>query len=127
MDRYCPQHSALPGKLTAREALRLYARLRGVVPAQVEGTVEALLQRLDLTQYADRCAAWPHLVRVSLTNLALMLASYPVAHSSSLASSGPMQNLSTVQSQCDAGVSRQSGFGGLWAGCICAAFMAAVG
>ena len=51
---YCPQHSALPGKLTARETLRLYARLRAVVPAEVEAVVSALLHRLDLTQYADR-------------------------------------------------------------------------
>ena len=33
----------------------MYARLRGVVPALIPSTVDSLLSRLDLTQFADRC------------------------------------------------------------------------
>lgn len=51
---YCPQYDALPGALTGREVLTMYARLRGVRPADVKTTVEELLQRLQLVQYADR-------------------------------------------------------------------------
>lgn len=51
---YCPQFSALPGALTGREVLWMYARLRGVVPALIPSTVDSLLSRLDLTQFADR-------------------------------------------------------------------------
>ncbi|BDA45751.1 probable ATP-binding cassette sub-family A member 3 [Coccomyxa sp. Obi] len=51
---YCPQFSALPGALTGREVLRMYARLRGVPSAHIERTVEDLLQRIDLAEYADR-------------------------------------------------------------------------
>ena len=48
------QFSALPGALTGREVLRLYARLRGVPADMTEATVEQLLQRIDLAEYADR-------------------------------------------------------------------------
>ena len=56
---YCPQFSALPGALTGREVLWMYARLRGVVPGLVPSTVDSLLSRLDLMQFADRCDS-PH-------------------------------------------------------------------
>ena len=48
------QFSALPGALTGREVLRMYARLRGVPGALTEAAVEELLQRIDLAEYADR-------------------------------------------------------------------------
>ncbi|KAK9828547.1 hypothetical protein WJX72_000707 [[Myrmecia] bisecta] len=51
---YCPQFNALPGALTGREVLRMYARLRGVPADSVEDMIQLLLQRLDLGQYADR-------------------------------------------------------------------------
>ncbi len=51
---YCPQFSALPGALTGREVLWMYARLRGDVPGPIPFTVDSLLSRLDLTQFADR-------------------------------------------------------------------------
>ncbi len=35
----------------------MYARLRGVASAHIEHTVEDLLQRIDLAEYADRQAA----------------------------------------------------------------------
>jgi ABC-type multidrug transport system ATPase subunit len=53
------QFSALPGALTGREVLWMYARLRGVPSSHIERTVEDLLQRIDLAEYADRCASSP--------------------------------------------------------------------
>ncbi len=52
----CEQFSALPGALTGREVLQMYARLRGVPSDHIEHTVQDLLQRIDLTEYADRHA-----------------------------------------------------------------------
>lgn len=51
---YCPQASALPGALTGREVLRLYARLRGVPPGLLEAAIASILRRLDLTDSADK-------------------------------------------------------------------------
>ena len=53
---YCPQAGALPGLLTGREVLRLYARLRGFPLSFQAAAVDDLLSRLDLQAYADRCA-----------------------------------------------------------------------
>jgi ABC-type multidrug transport system ATPase subunit len=47
---YLPQRLALPDGVTAHAALRLYARLRGAGPEQIE----ALLDRVDLAAAADR-------------------------------------------------------------------------
>ena len=55
---YCPQFSGLPGALTGREVLRMYARIRGMPKGLIEDSVISLLDRLDLTQYADRFAAF---------------------------------------------------------------------
>ena len=51
---YCPQHDALEKLLTAREALRMYARIKGVEAREIEVEVEELLRDLDLAQIADR-------------------------------------------------------------------------
>jgi len=45
---YCPQADALPGDMTGREVLSMYARLRGVHESRVNPTVEVLLQQLGL-------------------------------------------------------------------------------
>ncbi len=52
---YVPQFSALPGQMTGREVLRMYARLRGVPGRAIEDLVASLLHRLGLEAYADRC------------------------------------------------------------------------
>ena len=44
----CPQHDVLWEYVTPREHLRAFAFLRGVKPGEVEATVVALLERLDL-------------------------------------------------------------------------------
>ena len=40
---YCPQHDALEGLLSARETLRMYARIKRVPSAQLEAEVAGLL------------------------------------------------------------------------------------
>ncbi|XP_064455094.1 retinal-specific phospholipid-transporting ATPase ABCA4-like [Ornithodoros turicata] len=51
---YCPQQKGLLGRLTGREALVLFARLRGVSNQHVPQLVKSLLRVLDLEQHADR-------------------------------------------------------------------------
>jgi len=53
---YCPQFDGIQPNMTAREHLRFYAMIRGVPPASLEHTVDQLLTRMDLVQYADRQA-----------------------------------------------------------------------
>jgi len=45
---YCPQFDALPDKLTARETLALYARIRGIQGSQVEESVSTTIKRMCL-------------------------------------------------------------------------------
>lgn len=53
---YCPQYDALIGLLTAREHLIMYARLRCVPEAEIGQLVAELIDRMDLTLYADKPA-----------------------------------------------------------------------
>mmetsp|Transcript_4100 Transcript_4100/g.5426 ORF Transcript_4100/g.5426 Transcript_4100/m.5426 type:complete len:1767 (-) Transcript_4100:194-5494(-) len=53
---YCPQFDGIQPNMTAREHLQFYALIRGVPSKDIPGTVEELLQRMDLTRYADRQA-----------------------------------------------------------------------
>ena len=53
---YCPQHDALEGLLSARETLRMYARIKRVPSAQLEAEVASLLRDLDLESIADKPA-----------------------------------------------------------------------
>ncbi|KAI9591443.1 hypothetical protein BDF19DRAFT_455026 [Syncephalis fuscata] len=52
----CPQHDILWEKLTAREHLRYFARIKGVASNEIEGAVEEMIQMLDLVPVADRSA-----------------------------------------------------------------------
>ena len=51
---YCPQHDALEALMTAREALRMYAKIKNVAPGSIEVDVEDLIQDLDLSKFADK-------------------------------------------------------------------------
>jgi len=53
---YCPQFDGIQPNMTAREHLRFYATIRGVPHEDIEEMVTALLERMDLTRYADRQA-----------------------------------------------------------------------
>jgi ABC-type multidrug transport system ATPase subunit len=51
---YCPQFDALSDLLTGRETLALFARLRGILPTDVNTAVSHLIDNLQLTKYADK-------------------------------------------------------------------------
>ncbi|XP_057217516.1 phospholipid-transporting ATPase ABCA1 isoform X1 [Triplophysa rosa] len=51
---YCPQFDAISDLLTGREHLEFYARLRGVPEAHVTKVAQWGIQKLGLSQYADR-------------------------------------------------------------------------
>ncbi|KAK7128111.1 hypothetical protein R3I93_020650 [Phoxinus phoxinus] len=51
---YCPQFDAISDLLTGREHLEFYARLRGVPEAQVAKVAQWGVQKLGLSQYAER-------------------------------------------------------------------------
>lgn len=51
---YCPQFDAVLEKLTAREFLTLFCRLRGRPEACIRSEVQELMDKLLLSRYADR-------------------------------------------------------------------------
>ncbi|CAG2161807.1 unnamed protein product [Oppiella nova] len=52
---YCPQFDALLEKLTGKEMLYLFARLRGVPSNKIDGEVQALIKMVDLQNHAHKC------------------------------------------------------------------------
>jgi ABC-2 type transport system ATP-binding protein len=52
---YLPEHFAFHEWLRGRELLRFHGRLLGLAGASLAGMVDALLERLDLRDAADRC------------------------------------------------------------------------
>ncbi len=52
--RYCPQYDGLIGQMTGYELLTMFARLRGVPESHVAGTVQEMVELMDLTQHASR-------------------------------------------------------------------------
>ena len=53
---YCPQFNGLQPNFTAREHIEFYAAIRGMPTEMIPRVTEDLLQRMDLTLYADRQA-----------------------------------------------------------------------
>lgn len=53
---YSPQHDALHENLSAREALEFYGAIRGIPANRMDKMVSFLIDRLSLTEYADRPA-----------------------------------------------------------------------
>ncbi len=51
---YCPQHDAFPPALTGRRFLAGFTRLRGFSPAQADRLVDQALERVGLTDEAQR-------------------------------------------------------------------------
>ncbi|XP_072014244.1 LOW QUALITY PROTEIN: phospholipid-transporting ATPase ABCA3-like [Amphiura filiformis] len=51
---YCPQFDALVEKLTGREMLQLFARLRGIPRNEMERIVKATITHLNLDKWADK-------------------------------------------------------------------------
>jgi ABC-type multidrug transport system ATPase subunit len=50
---YCPQFDALPDKLTTRETIALYARIRGIPSALVQVTVNESIKRMCLESHQN--------------------------------------------------------------------------
>jgi ATP-binding cassette subfamily A (ABC1) protein 3 len=53
---FCPQFDALFDLLTGREHLTLYAHIKGIASADVEGVVNGKISEMGLVEYADRSA-----------------------------------------------------------------------
>lgn len=51
---YCPQFDALIERLTGRELLTMYARLRGYKEEKIEQLVNSAIERLDLGRWCDK-------------------------------------------------------------------------
>ena len=51
---YCPQFDALIDRLTGRELLTMFARLRGIPEKEVKAVVEQEIKRLDLKKHANK-------------------------------------------------------------------------
>ncbi|XP_065191428.1 phospholipid-transporting ATPase ABCA3-like [Sycon ciliatum] len=51
---YCPQFDALLERLTSRELLALYCRLRGIPEEYIVPTVESIISEMHLTDWADK-------------------------------------------------------------------------
>ena len=51
---YCPQFDALIERLTGRELLTMFARLRGIREKDIKHAVQMELQRLNLIKYANK-------------------------------------------------------------------------
>ncbi|XP_054707778.1 phospholipid-transporting ATPase ABCA3-like [Uloborus diversus] len=51
---YCPQFDALIDRLTGREMITLFARLRGMNGPSMTNSVDKLIKMTDLTQHADK-------------------------------------------------------------------------
>ncbi len=56
---YCPQFDAIIERLTGRELLTMFARLRGVPEKHIKRIVQTEIERLDLTKHANkRCGTY---------------------------------------------------------------------
>jgi len=51
---YCPQFDALIERMTGRELLTMFARLRGIPERLIKQAVEAEITRLDLSKHASK-------------------------------------------------------------------------
>lgn len=51
---YCPQHDALLDRLTVREHLELFGRIKGLPRAQLRTYCDAMMRDLSLTEHVDK-------------------------------------------------------------------------
>ena len=64
---YCPQFDALIERLTGRELLTMFARLRGIHENAINGVVQSVISRLDLKKHADKkCGAYRLVIIIML-------------------------------------------------------------
>ena len=51
---YCPQFDALIERMTGRELLTMFARLRGIPESLIAQVVTSTINKLDLAKYANK-------------------------------------------------------------------------
>ena len=51
---YCPQFDALIERMTGRELLTMFARLRGIPEHHIPRVVASTIKRLDIEKHADK-------------------------------------------------------------------------
>ena len=51
---YCPQFDALIERMTGRELLTMFARLRGIPEPCISDVVTSTINKLDLSKYANK-------------------------------------------------------------------------
>ena len=51
---YCPQFDALIERMTGRELLTMFARLRGIPESRIRDVVTSTINKLDLAKYGNR-------------------------------------------------------------------------
>ena len=76
---YCPQFDALIERMTSREQLWMYARLRGVPEKQINEVVDSEIRRLDLFKYADsRCGTYSGGIKRKLSTAIAIVGNPPL-------------------------------------------------
>ena len=86
---YCPQFDALIERMTGRELLTMFARLRGIPERYIKGVVSSTITKLDLSKYANKQCGKYRLVW-SLYNALLYVIKF------SISSGGNKRKLSTA-------------------------------
>ena len=62
---YCPQFDAIIDRLTGRELLTMFARLRGIAENHIKRVVQNEIERLDLTKHANkRCGTYRYAIPI---------------------------------------------------------------
>lgn len=51
---YCPQYDALIDRMTGRELLMMFGRIRGLNGTNLKEAVDEIIERLYLTEYGDK-------------------------------------------------------------------------
>ena len=51
---YCPQFDALIERMTGRELLTMFARLRGIPEGSIRDVVTSTIEKLDLEKHANK-------------------------------------------------------------------------
>ena len=64
---YCPQFDALIERMTGRELLTMFARLRGIPEHLIKQAVEAEVVRLDLAKHASKQCGKYRCVGITIT------------------------------------------------------------
>ena len=74
---YCPQFDALIERMTGRELLTMFARLRGIPERHISRVVSSTITKLDLNKYANKqCGKYRLVQSQKLADLDLYILVY---------------------------------------------------